>query len=133
MRTFVAVLALATLTLALAGCGPSAREDKAESASERFAGTLRQDDGGAACDMLAPETRRELEDASDAPCAEAIIEEHLPDIGTPGEVYVYGHEAEVRGDGDTLFLTDYGGRWLVVAAGCEPRSGRPYDCALKGA
>ncbi len=132
MRIFVAAVTLATVVLALAGCGPSAREDSAESAAERFAGTLREDDGGAACGMLAPETRRELEESSGTACAEAIVEEDLPQLGAPGEVEVYGHHAEVRGDGDTLFLTDHSGQWLVVAAGCVPRADLPYDCAVKG-
>jgi hypothetical protein len=132
MRTFGVALTLATVAVSLAGCGPSAREDAAGSAAERFAGTLREEDGGAACGMLTPATRRELEDSSGTACAEAIVEEDLPQLGAPAEVKVYGHHAEVRGDGDTLFLADHSGQWLVVAAGCEPRGDLPYDCAVKG-
>ena len=130
MRTFVVTLAAA---LVLTGCGPDDREKAAASTAERFADAAQGDDAAAACAMLAPQTRRELEESSDAACVTALAEAELPDLGRAGEVQVYGHQAEVRGDGDTIFLADHDGRWQVIAAGCEPRTDRPYDCAVKGA
>ena len=35
-------------------------------------------------------------------------------------------------DGDVVFLSMFGNRWLITAAGCQPRGDRPYDCTLKG-
>ena len=121
--------------LAVPGCGgvtPSAREDAASAAAERFSGEVRGGDLEAGCAMLAPQTVEELEGSAGKPCAEALAEEDLPAVGTVRAVEVYGGQAEVRGSGDTLFLTDLGGPWQVVAAGCRPRRDRPYDCAVKG-
>ncbi|QES47254.1 hypothetical protein DEJ50_04825 [Streptomyces venezuelae] len=49
------------------------------------------------------------------------------------EAEAYGRQAIVRMAGDTLFLSLFTAGWKVVAAGCTPRPGRPYDCLIKGA
>jgi hypothetical protein len=33
---------------------------------------------------------------------------------------------------DTVFLSRFPTGWKVTAAGCVPRPGRPYQCAVKG-
>ncbi|MGW0551933.1 hypothetical protein [Streptomyces altiplanensis] len=45
---------------------------------------------------------------------------------------VYGHQARVVLDADTLFLPAFRDGWKVVAAGCLARPGFPYPCDLKG-
>jgi len=40
--------------------------------------------------------------------------------------------AQVRFTGDTLFLSEFRGRWKVLAAGCSPMPRAPYDCSVKG-
>lgn len=123
------VAALALLT----ACSPAGgREQAADEVAERLYAALGASDGRAACDLLAPDTAESV--ADDQPCAEAILEEDLPD--QPGRVTrteVYGQQAQVKLTGDTVFLAAFPGGWRVVAAGCTARGGgRPYDCELEG-
>ncbi|MET8040642.1 hypothetical protein ABZU25_07220 [Micromonospora sp. NPDC005215] len=45
---------------------------------------------------------------------------------------VYGQQAQVRLDGDTVLLAVFPGGWRVVAAGCTDRGDKPYDWVLQG-
>ena len=47
-------------------------------------------------------------------------------------VSTFGTAAQVRWTGEATFLSRYGDRWLVVAAGCSPVPGEPYDCEVAG-
>ena len=133
MRRMVLLAVVVAASLAATGCGgPGGREDAAAAVAVRLLDAVGQGDGAAACAVLAPETLAELEESADQPCAEAVLDEDLP---APGEVTgtdVYGQWAQVRLDDDTVFLAVFPGGWRVVAAGCQPRGDRPYDCALQG-
>ena len=85
----------------------------------------------AACDLLAPPTRHELEQSDGEPCDEALEQQELPVGATPGDVDVYGDEAIAHLTGDVLFLANVAGRWMVSAAGCSPQPDQPYDCEVK--
>ena len=123
------VLALATL----GGCGGTgARDADASEASESFERHLVADDMGAACGALAPSTRSELEAAEQTTCPEALAAEKLPEGGTVRKVNVYGRQALVQLEGDTLFLSQFADGWKIVAAGCHPEAGKPYQCTVKG-
>lgn len=89
-------------------------------------------DGAAACDLLAPETKSELERLAGEPCAGAVLEEDVAEVGPPRAVEVFGTQAEVRYDGETTFLARFQDGWKVMAAGCTPRPGQPYDCVIAG-
>ena len=78
-------------------------------------------DGAAACALLAPTTRSELEQSTGKECAVAILEEAPDAGGDGGDVQVFGVMAQVRWDGDTVFLTRMPDGWRVLAAGCVPR------------
>ncbi|MEV4619577.1 hypothetical protein AB0J74_12810 [Asanoa sp. NPDC049573] len=119
--------------LALAGCGgPGGREDAASAVAVRLLDAVARGDGAAACATLAPETLADLEQSADQPCAAAIVDEDLPAPGRVIGTDVYGQWARVRLGDDTLFLAVFPGGWRVVAAGCQPRGDRPYDCTLQG-
>lgn len=125
--------ALLTVALfgALTGCGGAdVREDAAERAATRFAESLRTPD--AACAALAPNTREELEQDAELPCARALPDAGLPEAGPVRSVDVYGTQARVVAARDTLFLSSFPHGWKVVAAGCTPRPARPYQCLIKG-
>ncbi|MGW7051046.1 hypothetical protein [Streptomyces sp. NPDC054887] len=123
-----------SLVGALAGCGGSAdeREDRAAIAVQRFEDALSSDDARALCAALAPGTRSELEDSQERPCVEVITDQDLPEAGERRSIDVYGRQARVVAEGDTLFLSQFGAGWKVVAAGCRPEAGRPYQCTVKG-
>ena len=86
-------------------------------------------DPEARCDLLAPKTLAALED--EASCAEAL--EQLPlQGGEVTRVEIWGGEAQVRVGGDTVFLTETGAGWRVVAASCRSQGDAPYDCEVEG-
>jgi hypothetical protein len=119
--------------LVLTGCaGVGERGDAAGSAALRMLTAVESEDGPAACAILAPDTLAELEESAQKRCAEAILEEDLPQPGEVTGAEVYGQRAQVRLTGDTVFLAVFPDGWRVVAAGCTPRGDRPYDCALEG-
>jgi hypothetical protein len=132
-RVVGAVAAVAVSAVAVAGCG--AGTGGASRAAGQFERALRAGDPDAACALLAPDTRQEVEESNQSGpsgCSEAITDEDLPDGGPVRTVEVYGHQARAVLADDTLFLSLFPGGWRVVAAGCEPRAGHPYDCTVKG-
>ncbi|MFG2354909.1 hypothetical protein [Streptomyces sp. NPDC048521] len=117
----------------LTGCGTlGEREAAASRAAVRFEEDVRRADGARACAALAPETRQELTESAEPPCAEAFLDEHLSYGGTVRRVQVYGRQAQVVLDTDTLFLSVFPGGWKITAAGCVPRPRQPYQCKVKG-
>jgi len=117
--------------LALSACG-GAQDGSVESAADRFYAALDSDDGADACALLSARTRDQLEQSAGKACAQAVVEEGLTVPTAAREVETFGTAAQVRWDGETTFLSRYGDRWLVVAAGCLPVPGDRYDCALQG-
>jgi hypothetical protein len=85
----------------------------------------------AACDLLAPPTRHELEQSEGETCDKALEQQDLPTGGSAGDLEVYGDEAIAHLSDDVLFLTNVAGRWMVLAAGCTPQPDQPYDCEVK--
>ena len=61
LRTRLVAVVVALAVSALSGCGLGAREDAAAEVAERFHSALADDDTAAACEVLAPATRDELE------------------------------------------------------------------------
>jgi hypothetical protein len=123
----VGVLGLAT------GCssvGPDS--SNADSAARHFYRVLAGRQPGAACSLLAPRTVQELEQSAHASCPAALAHAGLPHAAAVRTTDVYGADARVVLEGDTLFLARFGSQWKVTAAGCDPRPGLPYDCDVKG-
>ncbi|MFC8270646.1 hypothetical protein ACFUIZ_33780 [Streptomyces cinereoruber] len=128
-------MALATVLLGLAsaGCaGGGERAAGAPAAAIGFERALERDDPKAVCVTLAPGTRDELEESERAPCHVGIDAEELSPGGPVRTVDVYGNQARVVLESDTLFLSRFPDGWKVVAAGCEPEPGSPYRCTVKG-
>ncbi|WP_327002559.1 hypothetical protein OHA72_46815 [Dactylosporangium sp. NBC_01737] len=123
---------LVAVAVSLGGCGDSgARRDAAADAAVGLLTAVHDRDGTAACVLLAPSTIAALEQSMNVGCAEAILDENLPEPGTVRRVDVYGQWARVVLDDDTLFLAVFRGGWRV-ASGCRPLGERPYDCVLQG-
>lgn len=126
-----ALLVLAVVSLG--GCS-SGQEDEVRSTAQHFYRALADKDGAAACAVLAPRTRSELEKSAQKDCASAVLEESIPDVTGPGSVQAYGTMSQVRYGGETAFLSRFGAHWKVVAAGCTPppSQSRAYDCQISG-
>ncbi|WP_063898515.1 hypothetical protein [Streptomyces sp. IMTB 1903] len=123
------VVAVALLT----GCGASAvRVDGARDAARVFERALALREFAAACELLAPQTRTQLEHDEQQRCAQALERQELPVSAAVGTTEVYGRMALVRAERDALFLSQFTGGWRVVAAGCTPQGDQPYRCSLKG-
>jgi hypothetical protein len=128
--TVGAVCLLASLTACSAGgrgtpTGPTR-------AVETFEAAMKQGDAGTACGLLAPPTRKELEQSQSEKCAKALPDQNIPAETSEADVEVFGDEAIARVAGDVVFLTNVGGTWMVYAAGCKPQPNQPYDCEVKG-
>lgn len=132
MRWLPLILAL-PLVLAAGGCGDGSRQAAAQAAAVAMLRAAADGDGATACALLAPETAAAVAEEQESTCAEGLLKEDLPAPGAARDTEVYGQWAQVRFDGDTVFLAAFRGGWRVVAAACEPRGeDRPYDCAIQG-
>ena len=89
-----------------------------------------QGDGEAACALLAPAVRTEIEDTTGKPCERAILDEPLGDASGPAQVEVFDTAAQAVVGSETLFLSRFDGRWLVIAAACTAVPDQPYDCSI---
>lgn len=130
MASRLAVVVL--LALGLTACGDD-RDRPVEDVATSFYAALARGDGKAACRLLAPATRDELQQSAGKTCTEAILEEGVPEVTDPLDVQVYGTAGEVRFGTDTAFLAKFRSGWLVSAVACTPRTGdQPYDCKVAG-
>ncbi|MFC7934444.1 hypothetical protein [Streptomyces cinereoruber] len=130
-----ALVGALTAVAVLCACGaPQARRDGATRAGRAFEEALAADAYGAACALLAPESREQLEEDERQPCARALASQDLPRGEGASSVDVHGRQALLRLEGETLFLSQFDDGWRVTAAGCVPEGGdEPYRCVLKGA
>jgi hypothetical protein len=130
-RGVLALAMTAVATVLASGCAtqtaPAARQ-----VADEFMQALDAENGQGACRLLAPETRSQLVQAAGQPCAPAILEEGLQAPGPVEGSSSFGTMAEVSYAADTMFLTEFPGGWKVMAAGCAPVPGHPYDCQLRG-
>lgn len=118
--------------LLLSACSSTAESDAGEAATAFYA-AVAADDGAAACRLMTPKTRSEVEKSAGKPCPRAVLEEDVPSVGAAVRVEVYDTMAQVRFAEDTAFLTRIEDRWRVVAVACTPQPGdRPYDCQVQG-
>lgn len=116
VREVTSVLCLA----ALSGCGAGGGQAPSRAALG-FAQAVSAGDGAAACAMLAPGTRHELESSAGLPCTKAVLRQHLPSATRVAVSERYGDEARVVLDDDTTFVARFSIGWRVVAAGCRDR------------
>ncbi|MCW2762892.1 MAG: hypothetical protein JWR85_3093 [Marmoricola sp.] len=130
-RWLAATVILGFIATLATGCG-AGDERGPRAVASRFADALSSDDAAAACGLLAPETKSELEQSAGKKCAAAILAEDLPDAGTVAQLAAFGTMAQVSFVDDVMFLTEFRSGWKVMAAGCSPVPGRPYDCQLQG-
>jgi hypothetical protein len=121
---------LAAAFLCLQGCAAST--SPAEQTAERFERAVAEGEWAAGCALLAPRTLSELEKSAGKSCPVALEEEDLGDAGPVRDSHGYGTMAQVRLGQDTYFLAEFDDGWKVMAAGCAPDPGKPYDCALQG-
>ena len=102
--------------------------------ADQFTRAVADKDGAAACALLAPATRAELEQSAGSACVSAIVEENLPEAGALGTSKTFGTMAQVSIGSDVVFLAEFPRGWRVMAAGCAPgaTSDKPYECQLSG-
>ena len=118
----------AGLLLVLTGCSSLQQPDVQHVAT---AFEDQSADPEARCDLLVPATRAAVEKQEKSSCAEAIGGLPLQGGAVTG-VEIWGRQAQVRLDGDTLFLDETSSGWRVAAAGCTPNGQAPYDCEVDG-
>lgn len=129
--------AAVVVCVAVSACGSlPERRDAAEAEVIRFERALDAGRHDRLCAALAPATLEELEQSAKSRCDRAIeqaVEERgLPAAGAVRGVDVYGDQARVVLEHDTVFLARFPAGWRVTAAGCRPRAKEPYQCEIKG-
>lgn len=127
VRTLAAAAVLALVT----GCA-STQDDGARRTAQEFHDAISGKDAPAACAALALRTRSQLEKNEKSACEQAILREDIPKVGEPSDVEVFGTMAKVTYPHESTFLSRFSGGWRVVAAGCTPAAGQPYDCQIEG-
>jgi len=132
MNRLTAVGSLLAAALLL-GCGaPTGSTAAAADAALAFHAALTRHDGERACRLLAPRTFHELEESAKSACPEAVVDERLPPGGGLRRTELFGDTARVVLGADTVFVGRFDQDWKILAAGCAPRAGLPYECAIQG-
>jgi len=125
--------AAAVVLVTVTSCGtPAERRDRVTADVTRFERALDAGRHTYLCAALAPSTREEVEQSAKSRCEQAIGDEDLPKAGAVRRVDVYGDQARVVLEHDTVFLAHFPTGWKVTAAGCRPRPQQPYQCEIKG-
>jgi hypothetical protein len=117
----------------VAGCSSAEEQDAATVVASAFSAHAASD-ASAACALLAPDTRAEVEATSGTDCAKGLAGLHLPAGGAVTTTVVAGHSAQARLGHDTIFLALFDEGWRVTAAGCQRDDAdevRPYQCLVK--
>ena len=114
----------------LAGCSAGANDAPPAATSTTFYDALRSGQPERACGLLADQTRQELEESEGSSCPEALAQVGLSAHGVT-RVDVYGRQALVEMDGDSLFLAQQSAGWQITAAGCTAHEDEPYDCQVE--
>jgi len=116
----------------LASCASAEAPDAQEAAQEFL--TAASSDPAAACELLAPDTRKRLAEQADGDCASGLQEAGLEGPSAPEAVTVAANSARVRMSGQVVFLARFNDGWRVTAAGCTRSSSDeavPYDCDVE--
>ena len=99
LRTAALVAGAVAASSLLGACGAADRGDVG-GAAQRFYDAVGSGHGSVACGLLAAPTRAALEQSAGEPCAQAVLDEHLPtgggDLGLEDGVEVHGQMAMVR-------------------------------------
>jgi hypothetical protein len=128
------IAAIGAVLLGVTGCGaPAQRVHAAEAVAVAFLRAYQAGDGEGACELIAPQTRSEVERQEQKPCPAAILAQQLPALGQVRRTEVYVQQGVVVTTQQTVFLTEFALGWRVTAAGCRTRGHRPTDCEVQGA
>lgn len=122
------VLVVAALVL-LAGCSSDVAAQGAAEAAVAFV----RAEPSQACQLLAPDTAEATAEQADGDCAKALADVNVPAASPVRGVEVAGESAQVRLDGQVVFLARFPDGWRVTAAGCvrdDPDPAVPYECEV---
>jgi hypothetical protein len=123
-------LVLIGSVVSIAGCATvGSREVGPEATAKAFRNALSTGQGSRACSLLSPAVIESIQETDGSACAQAVLAEPTG-VGGTRTVDVYGRQARVVLPDDTIFLSQFGREWRVIAAGCSPRAREPYDCAI---
>ena len=120
-------LVLLAVAGVLCGCSSAAQQEAADAAVE-----FSRAEPARACELLAPATADAVAERSGG-CEEALASLSRA-TGQVLAAEVAGESAQVRLDGDVVFLARFPGGWRVTAAGCvreDPDPAIPYKCEVE--
>jgi hypothetical protein len=112
----------------LAGCSSDVAAQGATDAAVAFV----RAEPARACGLLAPDTAKRV--VKEGGCAEALAKLKAGTASEVQRVEVAGESAQVRLDGQVVFLARFPDGWRVTAAGCvrdDPDPAVPYECEVE--
>lgn len=131
-RGAVAALLAVGTAVALSACSSAEDADAASAARDYTNAAVGNPQ--LACRLLAPDTRKELDQQGDGSCVSALKATDPSSPGRLDHVTVAGGSAQAVFSDDVVFLARFDTGWQVTAAGCtrsESDPSRPYDCDVK--
>ena len=117
------------LIVVCAGCATGQRSNDSRTVASDFLAAMGDGDSGAACALLAEDTRDQLEYSESEPCATSLESIDIAG-GTVDTIDVWGDRAQAHASTDTLFLVELDVGWRVAAAGCTRAADGTYNCLL---
>ncbi|HEV7650476.1 MAG TPA: hypothetical protein VGP26_20200 [Actinophytocola sp.] len=120
---------VAVFIVICAGCATGQRATDSRAVAADFLTAMGDGDRGAACALLAVDTREQLEYSEGEPCATSLESVDIAG-GTVDTVDVWGDRAQARASTGTLFLVELDIGWRVAAAGCTRGTDGTYNCLL---
>jgi hypothetical protein len=120
-------------TVAAAGCGTGADQDRVRATTARFFSALDARRGGESCKQLSSALAKAIEqEHRGEPCASVVASiEPRGSAVTRVRVYATSARADLAG-GESVFLGLTRGGWRIEALGCRVRASGPYECEEQG-
>lgn len=133
MARRVTWLGIGLITAAAIG-GCSSAEEAGVAAAARDFTTAAVGNPELACTMLAPDTRKEVEQEGDGSCVQGLRQTRPASPGALERVTVAAGSAQAVFADEVVFLARFDTGWQVTAAACtrtETDPARPYECDIK--
>jgi hypothetical protein len=96
-----------------------------------FESAVQQQDADTVCGLLTEQAAHELANTS-ASCSEGVADLDLPESGPWVRTELFGREARVEFEDDSVFVTNTAQGWRVAAAGCQEQQDDTFDCLVQG-
>jgi hypothetical protein len=124
--TAAAILALLTV----AGCTPDG--SAAANAAQGFHRSWSDSNWSAACSVVQSDIQEKITREQGTICENHLRTLRIPEPGSVIRSEIYGRNALVEFENDTVFLAEGENGWQITGAGCASSGEAPYNCEVGG-